>query len=66
MNEETRTLLALLALALVVFLWMAAVGATIVYACRPGCAGAVVLVLMATCAGWGFVGEARDSLAGWL
>lgn len=48
----------LLALALLVVAWIGGTVACVAYACRPGCAGAVLLALLVACGGWGFVQEA--------
>lgn len=62
MSETTRIVLALVALLVLVVGWLGGTVATVVYACQPGNAGAVVLAGLVFCLGYGFVQEARQRL----
>lgn len=66
MNENQKTVVALLTFAAVLLVWAVSVGWCFVVASQPGQAGAMLGALFAFLLGWGFAHEARDQLGRWL
>jgi len=65
-NENQKTLVALVAMLVFVLVWAGCVVGCCVVACQPGQAGAVLMVVFALCVGWGFFQDTRAALGEWL